>query len=117
MRTVSAHSATHKGKRPLQKVPRIGTKLREIYELFQMNKGVVIEAPLTVLYNQAYITYLTDFYGLDIRRIGNIEYNGHRGRRAGKWILAGEWFGSEYVDYISRNKKKLNKVGQTVANE
>ena len=108
MRVKSAYAATHKGGQTLQKIPRPGTKLRELYDLFQMNKGIVIEEPLTMRYNYTYFIFLRDFYGLDIRKIGEVHKG--RGRGTGRWILAGEWFGANYVDYIARNKQKLSKV-------
>src|ERR1700752_3098049 len=99
MRIDSAHESMridHKGGYIPQKIPRSGTKLRELYELFQMNKGEIIELPLTIMYAPSYIYVLQDFYGLDIRRIGNIGSKGRgRGRPPGKWILAGEWFGRD----------------------
>jgi len=97
-----------------QKMPKPGTKIRRLWDLLQMYKGEVIELPLSTEYNTG-ITYLIDFYGLDIRKL---EDRQHKGRRGGsscaKWILAGEWFGSEYVDYISRNKRKLKAVEKVI---
>lgn len=80
---------------PVQAAPREGTYLREVYDLFMANKGVAIE--FTMGRNRRVIEVLTDYYGLDIRCI-------HRGRRhCGKsqWVLAGEWFGRSYQDYIA----------------
>lgn len=110
MRVKSAYAATHKGGQTLQKIPRPGTRLRELYDLFQMNKGIVIEEPLTMRYNYNYFITLIDFYGLDIRKIGEVQHKNKRGMRTGRWVLAGEWFGADYVDYISKNKQKLAKV-------
>jgi hypothetical protein len=43
---------------------------------------------------------LQDYYGLDIRRISR-----------GKWVLAGEWFGLTYLDYIQEHLTSLEKQG------
>jgi len=80
---------------PVNTVPREGTAIREIYDLFQANKGVPIE--FTIPRNRRVVDSLIDFYGLDIRCL-------HRGRRhcgKSRWVLAGEWFGSVYVDYVA----------------
>jgi hypothetical protein len=68
-------------------VPREGTKIREVYDLFQANKGLPIA--FTIAKHQGRIPNLVDYYGLDIRCI-----------RDGTWVLAGEWFGRVYVDYV-----------------
>jgi hypothetical protein len=68
--------------------PSAGTKLGDLYDLFKANEGIPIA------WRQGSgrsLEQLQDFYGLDIRCI-----------RSGIWVLAGEWFGSEYVDYIAR---------------
>lgn len=70
-----------------KKIPREGTKLREVYDTFQRNKGVPLDWSSTQ-YSGMY--QLTDFYGLDIIRL-----------KKNTWLLAGEWFGRVYVDYVS----------------
>jgi hypothetical protein len=67
--------------------PREGTKLRQLYDLFQANKGQA------VFFNRSRqdcrrFNDLTDYYGLEIQQV-----------RRGQWILAGEWFGNDFVDY------------------
>lgn len=87
MRHATASQLTGYRRAPVQAAPREGTKLREVYDLFQANKGRVISFTRPA----AYITEsLTDYYGLDLRCVG------YR-----KWVLAGEWFGKIYVDYVS----------------
>jgi hypothetical protein len=75
---------------PVGAAPREGTRLRAVYELFQASKGQPIvfvrRAGCTRL-----IDDLIDYYGLDIRCLGR-----------GRWILAGEWFGRVYVDYVAQ---------------
>ena len=78
-----------------QSIPREGTRLRRMYDLLMANKGLPIKVSLTRFENAPYHTgqfvhQLQDFYGLDIRRIHN-----------SRWVLAGEWFGSTYKDYIA----------------
>src|SRR5882672_2543672 len=82
---------------PLQKIPKEGTKTLELYDLFQANKGKIIHKPISKIYNSVFIRALTDYYGLDIMNLGY-----------GKWVLAGEWVGNNYVDYIAA---ELNKKG------
>jgi len=76
-------------------IPREGTRLRRLYDLFVSNKGVPIEAPLSFFEGGngggRLFADLIDFYGLDIRKIHN-----------GKWVLAGEWLGRRYIDYIAQ---------------
>lgn len=73
--------------------PREGTRLREVYDLFYLNKGLPVEFFHSGKDNSSLIK-LIDFYGLDIRCISR-----------GKWVLAGEWFGKVYVDYIAEHIK------------
>lgn len=117
MRTESATSFKEKKTGATkQKVPREGTQLRELWNIFQMHKGEVVILPITVIYPKRCIIDLVDYYGLDIRNFGQT-YGKGRGCKASKWILAGEWFGKEYIDYIARNKKKLKKVEKAISNE
>lgn len=90
MRMESA--AVAKGKRaPLtQLVPRDGTKVRALYDLLMLNKGLPVDLPLTLLYNSGSIEHLRNFYGMDIRKLGY-----------GRWVFAGEWFGPTYLDYVA----------------
>lgn len=107
MRVESVSSLKHtKHSRPLQKIPREGTNIRAVYDLLMERRGLPIEVPLTVLTGNGkrIINDLTDFYGLDIRKL-----------RSKCWVLAGEWIGRVYVDYIaealanSDSKKEAQK--------
>lgn len=89
MRCQTVSSSKGKSTGLLNEVPGEGTKIREIYDLFQANKGRVIS--FSFGRNQKILKNLIDFYGLDIRNIGQC-----------KWVLAGEWFGKVYVDYITQ---------------
>lgn len=71
--------------------PREGTKLREIYDMFKAKPGMPIRFFVDER-KHACISQLQDFYGLDIRRVDR--------NKRGMWILAGEWFGSRYRDYV-----------------
>jgi hypothetical protein len=70
-------------------MPHEGTQLRAIWDRFQAARGLAIE--ITFLEHKNTIPKLRDYYGLDIRRIGN--------RR---WCLCGEWIiGGGYIDYVA----------------
>src|SRR6266404_2959165 len=74
-------------------LPREGSKIRELYDLFMANKGKIIAISLNLngdTSSNRRKEYLQDSYGLDIRKVCN-----------GKWILAGEWDGKVYIDYMA----------------
>jgi hypothetical protein len=78
--------------------PRPGSKIGELYDLFKANEGIPIQ--LTISHSKHHrLRPLIDTYGLDIRCI-----------RRGTWVLAGEWFGSEYVDYIARHIEERSRA-------
>lgn len=76
---------------PVGASPRKGTRLRAAYDLFQANKGRPIAFLSGDFGGTNAIAALVDYYGLDIRCL-----------RRGEWILAGEWFGRVYVDYVAQ---------------
>jgi hypothetical protein len=85
----------------LRPMPREGTKLRRAYDLFQANKGIPVEFPRTML-GVAQINNLQDFYGLDIRIAQRAyEKDGYGNNRPPLSMLAGEWFGRVYIDYVA----------------
>jgi hypothetical protein len=90
MRTISAARMKGNGMGHTNRIPREGTHLRKIWDLFQSTPGVVI--PMVLLgKNKNTLFQLRDFYGLDIRCI-----------RYGKWCLCGEWVqGGGYIDYVA----------------
>ena len=105
MRVEPPSAAKAKGKRhaaPATKpYPGWGTINRRILDFFLERRGIVIECSLQDIATQCgltlksgrvsrHISDLTDFWGMDIRKLGN--------RR---WVLAGEWRGSSYTDFIS----------------
>jgi hypothetical protein len=61
------------------------------------NKGIPIEiAPCKD--NKGYpLAQLIDVYGLDIRCLKRGVW-----KHPGRWVLAGEWHGRHYVDYIAQ---------------
>ena len=74
--------------------------------VFCANKGVPVRY-VTRQNNPNQISVLCDEYGLDIRRLA------YR-----KWVLAGEWFGDVYVDYIAdRINEHKNPPGSVRAND
>ena len=83
------------------KIPGEGTAIRQIYDVFMNNKGCSVELPPVACANNR-IRDLVDYYGLDIRitRRGDC-----RTGRASLYILAGEWCGKEYIDYIKPKEK------------
>ena len=68
--------------------------MRAAFDEFQANKGIPIEFRADV-HNPRIMASLIDFYGLDIR---------HAGRKS-QYILAGEWIGKVYIDYIAERLK------------
>ena len=82
----------------LQQKPRQGSRLRAIYDVFVENKGKPIEMPAGL--DKGNMAQLTDYYGLDIR---HIQRGFHRNgiNRPSLYVLAGEWFGKTYIDYIA----------------
>lgn len=90
-----------------QRIPQVGTKLRELWDLLHVYRGEVIVDDLTMRYRGNQIEQLRDFYGLDIRNLGATSRNGRgQGRGPSRWVLAGEWIGPRYVDYIAERLKK-----------
>jgi hypothetical protein len=80
-------------------IPSEGSRLRSLYDLFHSSKGRVIEFAASAG-NGRPMSDLIEYYGLDIRRVDRC-----------KWVLAGEWFGSTYQDYISEHLTSLEKQG------
>lgn len=84
---------------PLQECPREGSQLRWIYDLLQENKGRPVEIEST---KKAPIgpqlVQLENIYGLDVRHVRN---GSSRTGRKSTYLLAGEWFGRVYVDYVA----------------
>lgn len=93
-------AATARGREFNQLRPREGTRLRATYDLFMANRGVPIDWRHPDRHG-ATVAQLRDFYGLDIRRIGPKRY-----------VLAGEWFGKTYIDYISDHLKLHHRGGR-----
>lgn len=93
MRVESVSEAKGTG-HALQRMPREGSKIRALYDFLEARKGIPIDIALTVAAPnfRGDIEKLRDFYGLDIRKISY-----------GRWVLAGEWFGTEYRDYIAEH--------------
>jgi len=93
-----------------QLAPRDGTKLRALYDLFMANKGTPVEVKIfgnskfgTKTGAAVRLEQLRSFYGMDIRCIKR------RGHLPGIWVLAGEWFGPPYVDYVADRLAVLDR--------
>lgn len=74
---------------PKQNVPKEGTKIRELYDLFMDNKGKILDVTFNDSTERSRKAYLVDSYGLDIRCL-----------QRGKWCLVGEWNDDKYIDYV-----------------
>jgi hypothetical protein len=101
MARTSSAGSTKSGQGRRQQKPREGTLLREIYDLFKANEGLPIELNVASKFRGnccAASEQLQSIYGLDIRCL--YPKCGHR--KVSIWVLAGEWFGMDYVDYIAR---------------
>ena len=97
MRTESAASLKHPETHSHQLYPKQGTKLRVVYDKLAENKAQPVELTGGKALGPELVR-LQDYYGLDIRHVGK-----H------KWLLAGEWFGSVYVDYVAERFAQLEK--------
>lgn len=100
MESAAAAKRTTTRMRPHRTEPHEGTYIRRMYDLLKQSKGQPIETSLSMFEGRPgvaaqAIEYLRDFYGLDIRKI-----------QQGRWVLAGEWFGCEYRDYISEHLER-----------
>jgi hypothetical protein len=74
-------------------IPKEGTNIRRVYDLLMENRGrwvIMTSQSVGVPWKglSSICERLNDSYGLDIRK-------GY-----GKWLLAGEWFGKVYIDYV-----------------
>lgn len=82
----------------LRDKPREGSRLRAIYDALQSNKG----APVEIHLDGNELRQLSDFYGLDIRNVRRgFHREGCQGWREPAHLLAGEWFGRVYIDYVA----------------
>lgn len=87
----------------LQEKPRQGSRVRQLYDQLMASKGVPVVLDLrkdAAKKRQDYcaIQSLINFYGLDIR----IVQHGYRDTPT-LHVLAGEWFGPIYRDYIAEH--------------
>lgn len=75
-----------------QDIPAAGTRVRQVFDLLLASKGLPIAVNLSRFGDgrRFKVEYLRDSYGLDIRYLGR-----------GRWVLAGEWVGPEYRDFIA----------------
>lgn len=85
MRTESAAQAKAPHRAANQRVPRQGSRMRALYDVLMKNKGLVVTLVLR---------------------------NDDRGSGPGRYVLAGEWFGREYRDYIAERITPEKEPGQ-----
>jgi hypothetical protein len=69
-------------------IPQLGTKLREVYDLFMSSRGKPVKFSTTRQTNDRALETLRTYYGLEIE---NLE--------PGFWVLRGEWVNADYVDF------------------
>src|SRR5882672_1027113 len=111
-RIASAGSLKGTAHNPLQRMPRPGTRLRELWDLLHLYRGEVFVDDLTMRYCRGSMDQLRYFYGLDIRNLGATSRNGRgKGRGPSRWVLAGEWIGPKYVDYIAERLDRSDRKG------
>jgi len=83
---------------PHRDYPTPGSLADQIYQRLTSSKGKIVD--LSDLRGKRSrdrwlaIGQLMDFYGLDIRKI-------HPRKHDALYVLAGEWFGSHYSDYVA----------------
>jgi hypothetical protein len=93
---ISAAAAKRGTVRVKDVLPREGTVTRKVYDMFMASRGVPIAFSHSALDRRhkcnmcSILEALRSRYGLDIRVL-----------EPGKWVLAGEWFGKNYIDYIA----------------
>lgn len=92
MKDYSASQLKRGSRVAIQQLPREGSAVKELYDLFMLYKGQIIHLDYKTTKNRddysTRIKYLQIFYGLDIVHVGK-----------GQWRLVGEWFGCRYVSY------------------
>lgn len=91
-------------KTAIQQLPKEGSKVRQLYDLFMEYKGQIIQFDYDGLkYKSEFgtrIKYLQVMYGLDIAHVG-----------LRKFRLAGEWIGPKYVSYEVKQPLKIKVKG------
>lgn len=96
----TAHSIKQTGAgAPHQDAPRPGTRIRRVYDLLFANAGRWV--PMPGMNNGPNVAeYLRSSYGLDVR-CRHVGIPGiYRGGTTSEWLLAGEWVGRVYLDYV-----------------
>lgn len=100
-RVLSGADMIGKNARPnnQHRVPREGTHIRAVYDLFMENRGKPVRVRFTNKFghpddhrvlttNSTVKSQLTDIYGLEILRVVK-----------NTWVLIGEWRDGFYIDY------------------
>lgn len=101
----TAHSIKGRGAgAPHQDAPCIGTHTRALYDLLFANAGRWFTPSSWTgsgPNNGRTLDHLRDTYGLDVRcRKLGVPGRPHGGTRS-QWLLAGEWHGRVYLDYVA----------------
>ena len=93
---------------PVQPAPRPGTRRRRLYDLLMDNRGRVVEFDAwTIGYRKralgSDLEVLRNDYELDIRCLTKRGIKG-KGKIGCRWLLAGEWDGKVYIDFVAGAK-------------
>jgi hypothetical protein len=113
MRTASAAVLKRPAASLTPRAPRPGTRLRRLYDVLQSARGLPITLDWRAMGYSAKgqrgaLHQLMDFYGLDLRLLHRNSRPGryHAGSAPATWVLAGEYIGPTYHDYIVQRLTK-----------
>jgi hypothetical protein len=96
---------------PPEKKPREGTRLRAAFDYFRENKGVAVVWNTDKRQGWNELSQLREYYGFDLRLVKVDPNPAVRGR----WLLAGEYIGRDYVSYMDGSKTRVDEMGLVVA--
>ncbi len=99
-------------------VPKDGTYIRQMYDMFKANPATPMYLPGFRQYsrNGGALENLRNFYGLDIRAFGEQRPpSGRQGRPSKRYWLVGEWFGKTYLDYIADRRAREEREAAKAA--
>ena len=107
MKDYSCAQIKKRYKTVIQQLPKEGSKVREVFDLFHAYKGQILDLGNSDIAKKTYqrIKHLQLFYGMDVVYLGK-----------GKWCFRGEYIGSKYVLYANdkplKIKLKASAAGQ-----
>lgn len=107
MHLPSAAEMKGTSRRLKQDKPKEGTVMRDLYDRFADNPGMLIPINASS-WPQSYFTQLQNTYGLEIRKVKNPGYRGG----PGLYYLTKFWNGKDYTDLTSLLTKDTPILGQ-----